>query len=105
AGMHVPLIASWPGHVAAGTVCRDLVDMTDFLPTLLEATGLPAPEKIPLDGRSFLPQLRGEPGRPRDWIYSYWVPLRVWQTAHVGSRGAVEQAWDHHFKLYSTGEF
>ena len=44
-------------------------------------------------------------GNPREWIYSYWVPLRANQTAHVGSRGAVEQAFDHHFKLYSTGKF
>ena len=33
------------------------------------------------------------------------MPLRARQTAHVGRRGAVEQAFDHHFKLYSTGEF
>jgi arylsulfatase A len=105
AGMHVPLIASWPGRFAAGAVCRDLVDMTDFLPTLLDATGVATPAGLRFDGHSFLPQLRGERGRPRDWIYSYWVPLRERQTAHVGTRGAVEQAWDHHFKLYSTGEF
>ena len=105
AGMRVPLIASWPGRIASGAVGRDLVDMTDFLPTLLAAADVKAPDKLPLDGRSFLPQLRGEPGQSREWIYSYWVPLRARQTAHVGRRGAVEQAFDHHFKLYSTGEF
>ncbi|MSU24278.1 MAG: arylsulfatase [Opitutus sp.] len=104
-GMHVPLIASWPGKTASGIVCPDLVDMTDFLPTICDATGSRIPENLKLDGRSFLPQLRGEKGTPREWIYSYWVPLRANQTAHVGRRGAVEQAFDHHFKLYSTGEF
>lgn len=103
--MHVPLIASWPGKIATGAVCCDLVDMTDFLPTLLAATDTNAPDKLKLDGRSFLPQLRRKRGTPRDWIYSYWAPLRARQMAHVGSRGAVEQAFDHHFKLYSTGEF
>jgi hypothetical protein len=49
--------------------------------------------------------MRGQKGDPREWIYSYWVPLRSNQTAHVGTRGAIEQAFDHHFKLYSTGEF
>lgn len=29
-GMHVPLIANWPGKVAAGKVHADLVDSTDF---------------------------------------------------------------------------
>jgi arylsulfatase A len=104
-GMHVPLIASWPGKMKPGTVCPDLVDMTDFLPTICEAAGVAVPKALPLDGRSFLPQVRGEKVRPRDWIYSYWVPLRASQTKHVGDRGAVEQAFDQRFKLYSTGKF
>ena len=104
-GMHVPLIASWPGKMKPGTVCPDLVDMTDFLPTISEAAGVAVPNALPIDGRSFLPQVRGEKGQPRDWIYSYWVPLRASQTGNVGSRGAVEQAFDRHFKLYSTGKF
>lgn len=104
-GMHVPLIVSWPGTTKPGTVCPDLVDMTDFLPTLCEAAGVAVPKTLTLDGRSFLPQMRGEKGQPRDWIYSYWVPLRASQTEHVGSRGAVEQAFDQHYKLYSTGKF
>ena len=104
-GMHVPLVASWPGRMKPGTVCPDLVDLTDFLPTICEAAGVAVPNTLPIDGRSFLPQVRGEKGLPRDWIYSYWVPLRASQTKHVGSRGAVEQAFDQHFKLYSTGAF
>jgi arylsulfatase A len=104
-GMHVPLIASWPGQMKPGTVCPDLVDMTDFLPTICEAAGVTLPKTLTIDGRSFLPQVRGEKGQPRDWIYSYWVPLRASQTTNVGSRGAVEQAFDHNFKLYSNGKF
>jgi arylsulfatase A len=104
-GMRVPLIASWPGKIAAGKVVSDLVDFTDFLPTLCDAAGVVIPAKLTIDGRSLLPQLRGERGNPREWLYSYWVPLRQNQTAHVGARGAVEQAFDHRYKLYSTGEF
>jgi arylsulfatase A len=66
--MHVPLIASWPGRIAAGKVCADLVDTTDFLPTLCEAAGVAVPAEMKVDGRSFLPQLRGEKGTPREWI-------------------------------------
>lgn len=105
ADMHVPLIASWPARIRASRTCGDLVDMTDFLPTLCEAASVPIPATLKIDGRSFLPQLRGEAGRPRDWIYSFWAPLRPTQTAKVGPRGAVEQAFDHHYKLYSIGEF
>ena len=37
-----------------------LVDSTDFLPTIVEAAGLRWPADRVIDGRSFLPQLRGE---------------------------------------------
>jgi hypothetical protein len=31
--------------------------------------------------------------------------LKTKQTARVGARGAVEQAFNHRYKLYSIGEF
>jgi arylsulfatase A len=71
-GMRVPLIANWPGRTAAGKVVGDLVDSTDFLPTICDAAGLTPPAGI--DGRSFFPQLRGQVGRPRDWAYCWYSP-------------------------------
>jgi arylsulfatase A len=96
AGMHVPLIVSWPGRIRAGVVCHDLVDSTDFLPTLCDAAGIALPAELRIDGRSFLPQLRGETGRPRSWIYSWYSP-----------RGEAlrECAFNARYKLYRTGEF
>jgi arylsulfatase A len=69
AGTHVPLLARRPGVVTAG-VCGDLVDLSDFLPTLAELAGAALPGGAELDGRSFAPRLRGVPGRPRAWVYS-----------------------------------
>ena len=83
----------------------DLVDGTDFLPTLCEAGRVPIPKELAIDGHSFLPQLRGEAGQPREWIYSFWVPLKEWQATRVGKRGGVEQAFNTHYKLYSNGQF
>jgi arylsulfatase A len=100
AGMHVPLIASWPGHVPAGTVSHDLVDSTDFLPTLLEVAGVHLPSNVHLDGRSFLPQLKGEKGKPRSWIYSWYSPRQG-----VGNLTVREFAFNQRFKLYRSGEF
>jgi arylsulfatase A len=97
AGMHVPLIANWPGKAAAGKVCADLVDSTDLLPTVCEAAGVPIPAGWTVDGRSFLPQLRSEPGRPRDWYYCWYAP-----------RGGVfkgEFAATARYKLYRSGAF
>ena len=33
---HVPFIANWPGTIPAGKVSRDLVDFSDFLPTVCD---------------------------------------------------------------------
>lgn len=100
-GMHVPLIANWPGAIASGQVCHDLVDTTDFLPTLLDAAGVEPPPGLVLDGRSFLPQLRGERGRPRGWIYSWYSPRQ----SPGDSEKVREFAFNERYKLYRTGEF
>lgn len=57
AGIATPLIVRWPGAVAAGRRTPAMVSWVDLLPTLLEAAGGKAPAE--LDGRSFLPVLRG----------------------------------------------
>ncbi len=72
AGTHVPLIANWQGQTAVGSICEDLIDFTDFLPTLMEAAGVTLPEDA--DGRSFFPQALGKRGRPRDWIFCHYDP-------------------------------
>ncbi len=100
-GMHVPLIANWPGKVVAGKVQADLVDTTDFLPTLLDAAGAKPSSSLTLDGRSFLPQLRGRKGQPREWVYSWYSPRQLPNTSMM----VRECAFDRRYKLYRTGEF
>jgi arylsulfatase A len=94
AGTRVPLVAYGPGIVTGGRVSEDLVDLSDFLPTLLDAAGVTAPDG--LDGRSFLPQLRGERGSPREWIYCYYCP-RPEKTPPI--RFVRDRRW----KLYGDG--
>ena len=67
-GTHIPLIVRWPGRIQPGSTCEDLVDLSDFLPTLCELTGAKLPEEK-IHGRSFAPQLLGKPGNPREWIH------------------------------------
>jgi arylsulfatase A len=78
-------------------VCSDLVDSTDFLPTICEAAGVTPPAELPIDGRSFLPQLRGETGQPRQWYYCWYAPRN--------NRLVGEFAANQKYKLYRTGEF
>lgn len=98
AGTRVPFIASWPGVFSGGSVCSDLVDMSDFLPTLCQCAGVEVPSSPALDGRSFLPQLKGQPGNPRDWIH-------IWYSRSGVRSEAREFTRNQRYKLYRTGEF
>ena len=53
-----PLLVSWPGKIAPGTQCDELVQNLDFAQTLLDAAGLPAP--VDMQGESLLPLLTGK---------------------------------------------
>jgi arylsulfatase A len=96
-GTHVPLIASWPGTAAKGRVCADLIDFTDVLPTLTAVGGAELPKGVTLDGRSFLSQIRGQKGDPREWIFCHYEPR------HGNNNRKVRYAQDARFKLYHDG--
>ncbi len=72
----VPFIVNWPGTTPAGKVSTDLIDSTDLLATFTELAGGKLPENTIFDGHSFAPQLRGEPGKPRDWVFNQLA--RMW---------------------------
>ena len=96
AGMHVPFIASWKGTIPAGRVNKDLIDSSDFLPTICEAAGMTATADLKLDGKSFLAQLRGDKGKPRDWFYCWYAP-------NGGPKAQQEFAASAQYKLYRGG--
>ena len=102
AGTHVPLFAHWTGQVPAGLVSDDLIEFSDFFTTLADLTGQPLPTGEHFDGRSFLPQLLGGAGNPRDWIFMHYDrdPLR----AEV-QFPRVRFARTKRFKLYNDGRF
>ena len=95
-GMHVPLLVRWPDRIARGKVCKDLIDSTDILPTICAAAGVEVPDELNVDGHSFLPQLRGEIGKPRKWYYSWYAP----RAQLLGEFAATER-----YKLYRDGRF
>ena len=69
--IRVPLILSWPGHIAAATTHDRVVSLLDFAPTILDIAGVPIPEGQkppravgtweypPWPGRSLLPIAAG----------------------------------------------
>jgi len=75
AGVQSPLLVRWPGVARAGGSTDALVSLADLLPTFLDAAGAPAPPG--LDGRSFVPLLRGSARAHRDVVFA----------SHSGDRG------------------
>ena len=101
-----PLIVRWPGKVAAKQVDRrHMISTVDLLPTLLEAVGLPSPDRQ--DGHSFLPLLKGGTQSGRDAVFAQFhhihgrkpYPMRsVITRDHV----YVFNAWSNGKRTYSA---
>ena len=64
---HTPWMVRWPGVTKAGSVDKEhMISAVDFLPTILDITGTPHPKR--LDGRSYLPLLKGGTQEGRDHV-------------------------------------
>jgi arylsulfatase A len=97
-GTHVPLVVSWPGVSKGGRVLDDLISSVDLLPTICEAAQVKLAHTV--DGVSFLPQLLGNRGTPRDSLYVWYSPRQNNKDLTVK-----EYAFNRNYKLYRTGEF
>ncbi len=80
-GLRVPFLLRWPGRVPAGVVSDEFLTALEIVPTLLAASGAPAPEGVKLDGFDMLPVLRGEMTSPREDMF--WQ-RRADKAARVG---------------------
>jgi arylsulfatase A-like enzyme len=99
AGTHVPLMASWPATIAPDQVNENLIDFTDFLPTLLDAAQVERPQEgLIADGLSFFPQLLGATDTVRAWVFCHYAPN--WGN-FPDRRFVHNRAW----KLYADGSF
>lgn len=77
-GLRVPLLVRWPGTVKPGTTCGEALIGSDLAATVLDAAGLDSAPA--LDGRSFLPLLKGAPPdsswreRVLFWHFPFYQP-------------------------------
>jgi len=82
----VPLLVRWPGKIEAGSICNEIVQHHDWLPTFLDMAGAPdvidklkegyqaigRTYKNHIDGYSLLPYLSGKEKRsPRDFFFYF----------------------------------
>ena len=99
AGTHAPMIVYIPGSVKKGFEYNELIDFSDFLPTLADIAGIEIPKNI--DGKSFYHLLRGNTHTPRETVFLHYDPLK----------GGGAERWygrfvrNKEYKLYNDGRF
>ena len=88
---HTPWLVRWPGKVRPGAADDEhFISGIDYMPTVLEAAGLDAPGGM--DGKSFLPLLRGEKQAGRNMVFTQFhensarmrFPMRCVQDKRFG---------------------
>ena len=80
--LRTPLLVRYPGTVKPGSVHKELVSNLDFAETFLDAAGAEIPKEM--QGRSFLPILRGE--TPKDWRKSIYYHYYEYPAEHAVRR-------------------
>ncbi len=96
AGTHVPFIANWPGKIKSASINDNLVDFTDFLPSILEVASVDIPKEFTTDGLSFYSQLIGKAESVRDWVFCHYDP-------NWGKFNASRFVHNKDWKLYGDG--
>lgn len=122
-GIRVPTIARWPGQIPAGTTRDAPSGFHDWLPTLADLAGLPAPART--DGVSLVPLLSGEDTPNESEVYIEYSQggqtpdYEEFDASHQGQRrGQMQvlyldgykgvrydiQSADDNFRIYDTRE-
>ncbi|NBV22762.1 MAG: hypothetical protein EBS05_12715 [Proteobacteria bacterium] len=85
----VPFLVSWRGVTPAGKLNENFTDASDLLPTFAALAGAPLPENRIIDGKSLLPQIKGDTQSPRTWAFTqlgenYHVREAGWKLNQAG---------------------
>ena len=103
-GVASGLIASWPGKIKANSKSDAIVEYVDVVPTILDVVGAAAPDD--LDGRSFLPVLRGQKQTHKSYAYSLQTTLGVNGAQQpYGIRAVVDSRFRYIRNLFPENEF
>jgi N-sulfoglucosamine sulfohydrolase len=101
-----PWLVRWPGIVRPGqTNDRQFISSIDFMPTILEAAGLPKVEGM--DGRSFMPLLNGDEQDRRENVFTVFnrtfdkseFPMRCIQNRKFGY---IYNAWSDQQTIFKN---
>jgi len=105
AGVRVPLVINWPGRIKPAVQEEELVEFSDFLPTMCEVAGAQLPENYPGDGLSLWPVLSGTGERNKEYVYIWYFRFNTWvRTKDLGllcsrkNRGISYWKYPSHFE-------
>ncbi|MFT8479357.1 MAG: arylsulfatase [Gluconobacter oxydans] len=97
-GIRVPLIARWPGHIAAGVKNETPVYHPDFLPTAAGLAGKDSPPDT--DGHDLTPVLLGSNALQERLLYWETYEPSFWQAARQGQWKIVRPVGSSRLELY-----
>lgn len=81
-GIRVPMIASWPGQIEAGSTSDHISSFYDVMPTLCDIGNIDSPENI--DGISFAPELLGNKQTKHEFLYWEFPSYKGQQAVRMG---------------------
>ena len=90
-GQIVPVIASWPGTIPAGSTSDAQMMNIDFFPTFLEMAGVDLPADRSIDGKNLLPLLKAESLESPHAELFYVMNVKAYAVRHRD-----------HFKYYAS---
>lgn len=100
-GIRAPLLARWPGRIAAGSTCDEVVHAVDLLPTLAALAGADV-SRLRLDGVDLSAALDGRPVPPRDAL-AFWETKSTNEPDRSDVRPITFAARDGEWKLVGDG--
>tara|TARA_X000000950_G_scaffold58537_2_gene70790 strand:- start:4482 stop:6221 length:1740 start_codon:yes stop_codon:yes gene_type:complete len=71
-GIRVPFYLRYPSKFDGNQEVNEMTAHIDLLPTLSELCSAPMPKSRKIDGRSFIPSIKGE-AQPQRSFFSYWT--------------------------------
>ena len=86
-GIRVSTCVTWPGVIKPGSSCDTPLTSVDILPTFAEIAGAQLPKNQPVDGRSFLPLLKGKKVLDERAIFWHYPLLPARQRRRQGQAG------------------
>ncbi|SHJ22586.1 sulfatase [Pseudozobellia thermophila] len=105
-GIREPLIVKWPGTVKKGSRSEAIVCGIDLFPTFAQMAKAELPKNQVVDGKSFVPQLRGaEEGQDRTvfWHYPVYHHSEPASAVRQGDWKLIHFMDDDRLELYHLG--